>query len=151
MSKLIRRNYFPANNVVGSLLEQFFNTVQNQDENDTSFIETSSWAPSVDLKEESDRFLVIADLPGVKKEDMNISLENHVLTIKGERNIEKTENQKTYTRRERVQGQFYRRFYLPETADDNQISARYTNGVLEIIIPKKEKAAPKKIDISVAE
>lgn len=151
MTKLVRRNYFPANNVVGSLLEQFFNTIQDQDESDASFIETSSWAPAVDLKEESDRFLVIADLPGVKREDMNISLENHVLTIKGERNVEKTENQKTYTRRERVYGQFYRRFYLPETADDNQISARYTNGVLEIIIPKKEKAAPKKIDISVAE
>ncbi|KTD58121.1 heat shock protein, Hsp20 family [Legionella sainthelensi] len=149
MSNLVRRTYFPTYNVVGSLLDQFFNTVQG--EHDTSFIETSSWAPSVDLKEESARFLVIADLPGVKKEDMDISLENHVLTIKGKRDIEKTENQKHYTRRERVQGQFYRRFYLPETADDKQISARYTNGVLEIIIPKKENETPKKIDISVAE
>lgn len=73
---------------------------------------------------------------------MDISLENHVLTIKGERHIEK-QKIKNYTRRERVQGQFYRRFYLPETADDKQISARYTNGVLEITIPKKEKETPK--------
>lgn len=97
MSNLVRKTYFPTYNVVGSLLDQFFNTVQ--EEHDTSFIETSSWAPSVDLKEESARFLVIADLPGIKKEDMDISLENHVLTIKGERHIEKTENQKNYTKR----------------------------------------------------
>ena len=133
---------------MGHLLNDFFN-LQKQD--DSSFIETSTWLPLVDIKEEKDCFLVIADVPGVKKEDINISLEQHVLTLKGERQLEKTEQNQEYTRRERTQGQFYRRFSLPQTADDAKITARYAQGVLEIKIPKKEAATEKKIEISVEE
>lgn len=133
---------------MGHLLDDFFN-LQKQD--DSSCIETSTWSPLVDIKEEKDCFLVLADVPGVKKEDITISLEQHVLTLKGERQFEKTEQHQGYTRRERVQGQFYRRFSLPQTADDAKITARYTHGVLEIKIPKKEAASEKKIEISVEE
>lgn len=142
----LRKNYFPMYRDMGDMLENFLTPQQN---NDASYIETSSWAPLVDIKEESDRFLVMADLPGVKKEDIQISLEQHTLTLKGERHFEKSENKNGYTRRERTQGQFYRRFSLPQTADDAKISAKYTHGVLEIVIPKKEPAVEKKIDISV--
>lgn len=133
---------------MGQLFDNFFN-LQKQD--DSSYIETSTWSPLVDIKEEKDCFLVIADVPGVKKEDIDISLENHVLTLKGERQFEKTEQHQGYTRRERTQGQFYRRFSLPQTADDAKITARYTQGVLEIRIPKREAATEKKIEISVEE
>lgn len=132
---------------MGHLLDDFFN-LQKQDD---SSIETSTWSPLVDIKEEKDCFLVIADIPGVKKEDISISLEQHVLTLKGERQFEKTEQHQGYTRKERTQGQFYRRFSLPQTADDAKITARYTHGVLEIKIPKKEATAEKKIEISVEE
>jgi HSP20 family protein len=142
------RRSMPMYRDMGQLFDNFFN-LQKQD--DSSYIETSTWSPLVDIKEEKDCFLVIADVPGVKKEDIDISLENHVLTLKGERQFEKTEQHQGYTRRERTQGQFYRRFSLPQTADDAKITARYTHGVLEIRIPKREAATEKKIEISVEE
>lgn len=142
------RKPMPMYRDMGHFLDDFFN-LQKQD--DSSYIETSTWSPLVDIKEEKDCFLVIADVPGVKKEDINISLEQHVLTLKGERQFEKTEQYQGYTRRERTQGQFYRRFSLPQTADDAKITARYTHGVLEIKIPKKEAGIEKKIEISVEE
>ncbi|WP_028387579.1 Hsp20/alpha crystallin family protein [Legionella fairfieldensis] len=142
----LRKNYFPIYREVEDMLEKFLTSQQS---NDASFIETSSWAPLVDVKEEKSRFLVIADLPGVKKEDIHISLEEHILTLKGERNFEKEESKGCYTRRERAQGQFYRRFSLPQTADDANITAKYTHGVLEISIPKKEITAEKKIEVNI--
>ena len=142
------RRPLPMYHEMGSLLDNFFNPQQRDD---VSFIETSTWSPLVDIKEEKDCFLVLADIPGVKKEEVSISLEQHVLTLKGERHFEKTEHQNGYTRRERVQGQFYRRFSLPQTADDAKITARYIYGVLEIKIPKKEAATEKKIEITVEE
>lgn len=142
------RRTFPMTRDMNSLLEYFFNP-QLQD--DASFIETGTWVPLVDIKEEKERFLVIADIPGVKKEDVDISLEQHVLTLKGVRNLDKTEHHNGYSRRERAQGQFYRRFSLPQTADDAKITASYAHGVLEISIPKKEAATQKKIEISVEE
>ncbi len=142
------RRTMPMYRDMGQMFDDFFN-LQKQD--DSSYIETSTWSPLVDIKEEKDCFLVIADVPGVKKEHIDISLENHVLTLKGERQFEKTEHHQGYTRRERTQGQFYRRFSLPQTADDAKITARYNHGVLEIRIPKREAATEKKIEISVEE
>ncbi|MBA4696915.1 MAG: Hsp20/alpha crystallin family protein [Legionella sp.] len=139
------RNTFSMQpNAMKSLLEQLFQTHNRED---GSYIETSTWAPLVDIKEDHNGFLVIADIPGVKKEDISITLENHVLTLKGERHSENANEKEGYTRIERPEGSFYRRFSLPQTADDDNISARYTQGVLEIRIPKKEKRE-KKIDIA---
>lgn len=146
MNTLIKT--MPMYRDMGHLLNDFFN-IQKQD--DSSYIETSSWSPLVDIKEEKDCFLVIADVPGANKEDIDISLENHVLTLKGQRHFEQTVQHQGYTRRERTQGQFYRRFSLPQTADDAKITARYIHGVLEIRIPKREAATEKKIEISVEE
>ncbi|MCW8408266.1 Hsp20/alpha crystallin family protein [Legionella sp. PATHC035] len=144
---IVRRDYFPVYNEIGSLLDNFFRGHQT----DSSIVDTSTWAPPVDIKEEKDRFLVLADIPGVNKEDIQISLEHNILTLRGERYFEKTENKDDYTRMERSQGHFYRRFSLPQTADDAKISAKYKQGVLEISIPKKEMAVEKKIDITVEE
>lgn len=133
---------------MGQFFDDFFN-LQKQD--DTSYIETSAWSPLVDIKDEKDCFLVIADVPGIKKEDFSISIEQQVLTLKGERPFEQTEQQQSWTRRERPQGQFYRRFSLPQSVDNAKITARYAHGVLEIRIPKREAAAEKKVEISVEE
>ncbi|WP_131782010.1 Hsp20/alpha crystallin family protein [Legionella gresilensis] len=145
----LKRDYFPSlYRDINSLWDNF---LRGQQQDDSSFVTTSTWAPSVDIKEDKNQFVVIADIPGVNKEDIHISLENNLLTIQGERNFDKTEEKNGYTRVERAQGQFYRRFSLPQTADDAKISAKYKQGVLEIIIPKKEAALEKKIDIQVEE
>ncbi|OJA00698.1 heat-shock protein Hsp20 [Rickettsiella grylli] len=114
---------------------------------DSSTVETSHWAPAVDIKEEPTCFLLFADIPGVDPKDIEISMENGILTIKGERVATHTEEKKGYTRVERSQGCFYRRFALPDTADADKITAEGKQGVLKIIIPKREKAAAKKIKV----
>ena len=84
---IIRRDFYPLQKELTSLFENFLKAQPD----DTSFVDTGSWAPAVDIKEEKDRFLVIADVPGVKIEDIHISLENNILTIHGERRLEKKE------------------------------------------------------------
>lgn len=114
-----------------------------------SAIATSSWVPSVDIKEEENRFVIHADIPGVDPKDIEVTMENGVLTIKGERNGETKEERKNYKRIERVRGAFYRRFSLPDTADAEKITAVGKHGVLEVIIPKREIAQPRKINVDV--
>lgn len=114
---------------------------------DNSNVVTSQWRPAVDIKEEENRFLIQADVPGVDPKDIEITMDNGVLTIRGERADETRKEGEGYTRVERVRGSFYRRFSLPDTADADHIEAQGKNGVLEVVIPKKEKAKPKRITI----
>jgi HSP20 family protein len=114
----------------------------------SSRIATAEWAPAVDIKEEQDRFVIHADIPGVNPEDIDVNMENGVLTIKGEKNTEAKTEKENYKRVERIYGSFYRRFSLPETADNNAISAKAKNGVLDIVIPKREAVKPKKISVT---
>lgn len=114
---------------------------------DSSLVETSHWAPAVDIKEEPTRFVLFADIPGVDPKDIEISMENGILTIKGERAAIRTEENEGYTRIERSKGNFYRRFALPDTANADKITAEGKQGVLRIIIPKRDKAAAKKIKV----
>jgi len=109
-----------------------------------------AWLPSVDVSEEEQRFVVHVDLPGVDKKDIEITAEKGVLTIKGERRSEVKSNDKTYERVERVAGTFVRRFTLPETAQAEGITAKQTNGVLEVSIPKQPQAQPKRIEVQAA-
>jgi HSP20 family protein len=117
-------------------------------ENDNSNVVTSRWRPAVDIKEETDRFVIHADLPGVDPKDIDITMEGGMLTIKGERQSESREETDGYKRVERVAGTFYRRFSLPDTADADRIGAKGKNGVLEVIIPKQEKVQPRKITVN---
>ncbi len=115
--------------------------------NDASNIVTSHWRPAVDIKEETNRFLITADLPGVDPKDIEITMENGVLTIKGERTSEATEEKEGYKRVERVSGTFYRRFSLPDSADAENIEATGKDGVLTITLPKHEKVQPRRIEV----
>ncbi len=119
--------------------------VSNEDEETN--VATSAWMPSVDIKEEKERFVIQADIPGVDPKDIEITMEKGVLSIRGERNYETSEDRKDYKRVERVRGTFYRRFSLPETADADKISATGKHGVLEIVIPKQAVAQPRKIEV----
>lgn len=120
--------------------------VENAD-NDSSDIVTSHWRPAVDIREEKDRFVIEADLPGVDPKDIEVTMENGVLTLKGERRFEKDTSGDNYKRVERAYGVFYRRFSLPDSANPEKIEARGKNGVLEIILPKQEKVRPRRIDV----
>ncbi|MDZ7828406.1 MAG: Hsp20/alpha crystallin family protein [Halofilum sp. (in: g-proteobacteria)] len=113
----------------------------------SSNVATSDWVPVVDIKEEKDRFVLHADLPGVKREDIDITMEDGVLSIRGERRLEEIQEEGEYKRIERAYGSFYRRFSLPDTADADNISARSTDGVLEVVIPKRESVKPRRIEI----
>lgn len=109
---------------------------------------TAQWAPTVDIKEEADKFVIHADIPGVKPEDIDVYMENGVLTIKGEKHTEATAEDKNYKRIERSFGSFYRRFSLPDSADADKIAAHSGLGVLNITIPKREAVQPRKINVS---
>jgi len=113
-----------------------------------STIATSAWVPRVDLKEESNQFMIEVDIPGVEPKDIEITMENGVLTIKGERRIEhKKEDKNIYKRVERLHGAFHRRFSLPETADPDKITANGKHGVLQIVIPKRQVVQARKISV----
>ena len=116
-------------------------------EGDPSNVVTSHWRPAVDVKEEDDRYVIYADLPGIEPKDIDITMEDGMLTIKGHRESEKRDERLGYTRVERMAGSFYRRFSLPDTANSEGINARGKKGVLEIVIPKQEKAQPRKITV----
>ncbi|MEE8328197.1 MAG: Hsp20/alpha crystallin family protein [Nitrosomonadaceae bacterium] len=107
----------------------------------------TDWVPAVDIKEVRDAYEVVADVPGVEPKDIDVSLDDGVLTVKGERKSESKDEGEGYTRTERTYGSFYRRFTLPDTADADNISAKTEHGVLKLRIPKKEKALPKKISV----
>jgi HSP20 family protein len=107
------------------------------------------WVPAVDIKEEDEQFVLHADLPGVAPEDIEVSMENGMLTISGHRHSESKTEEENYRRIERSSGDFYRRFSLPENTDPDNITANGKNGVLEIVIPKVQKAEGKKIDVQV--
>ncbi|MGA2023802.1 MAG: Hsp20/alpha crystallin family protein [Steroidobacteraceae bacterium] len=106
-----------------------------------------TWIPSVDVQEESDKFIVRADLPGVESKDISITADNRVLTLRGERHFERKTNQKGFERLERIEGAFLRRFTLPNNVQDDQIKARHVNGVLEVTIPKVPAPEPRRVSV----
>jgi HSP20 family protein len=114
---------------------------------DESSVATAQWVPSVDIQEKDDQFVINADIPGVKPEEVEVKMENGALTIQGERRSEQRKEENGYRRVECSYGSFYRRFALPDTADANKIQAKAKNGVLEISIGKREAAKPKAIKV----
>ena len=110
---------------------------------------TTEWTPAADVMETKDAIIVRAELPGITEKDIHVEFENGLLTLRGERKIEKETNEKNYRRIERTYGKFIRTFSLPPNVDDKKIVAGYANGLLEVEIPKKEEAKPKTINVEV--
>ena len=110
----------------------------------------TSWAPAVDIFETEHELVVNADLPGVNPNELDIRVENNILTIRGERKFEKTANESNYLRVERSYGTFARSFSLSNTVKSEAIKADYQNGVLKLSIPKREEAKPKQIKVTVS-
>jgi HSP20 family protein len=107
------------------------------------------WLPPVDILESKDGYLIRAELPGMKKEDFNLEVNDGTLTVSGERKAETLSNGVEYQRSERVHGKFSRSFYLPQTVKQEGIKASYRDGILEIHVPKTEEAKPRQIAIAV--
>ena len=113
-------------------------------------ITVAEWAPLVDITEDDKDYLIKAELPEVKKEDVKVAVENGVLTISGERKSEKEEKNKKFHRIERAYGSFERSFIVPDDADADKVNAEFKDGVLKVHLPKSEKAKPKQIEVKVA-
>ena len=109
----------------------------------------TTWAPAVDINETEHELVVKADLPGVDPKDLDIRVENNVLTIRGERKFEKNLNEENYLRVERAYGSFSRSFSLANSVNPEGIKADYENGVLTLNIPKREEAKPKQVKVNV--
>jgi HSP20 family protein len=139
---------WPAQARVHDDLKQIFDRfLNNTDSPDESAVVTSQWVPRVDIKEEADRFLIMADLPGVDPQHVEVLMDKGILSIKGERSSEATEQSERFSRIERRYGSFHRRFALPDTADAEGIVATGHNGVLEVVIPKRPESTPRRIQV----
>jgi HSP20 family protein len=108
---------------------------------------TTTWSPAVDIFETENEIMVKAELPGVERKDITLSLDNNVLTLKGERRFEKETRQENYHRIERAYGGFQRAFSIPAIVEEDKIRADYKDGILTIALPKKEPVKPKQIKI----
>jgi HSP20 family protein len=111
---------------------------------------TSNWMPAVDIADDEKAYHVHVDLPGVDADDIDVAMDNGVLTIKGKRESEDSQEGPNWKRIERVRGTFFRRFTLPENVDADNIQARCRNGVLEVTVPKREEQPGKRIKVEQA-
>jgi HSP20 family protein len=130
------------------VLDEAFNTWPFQQ--DESGAITSAWYPAVDVFEDADAVKIVAELPGVKPEDVKLSLEGNTLTIRGEKKQQAEERSERVHRYERSYGSFERAFVLPSTVDGEKVSADYRDGVLTVTVPKAERARPREIPVRTA-
>jgi HSP20 family protein len=153
MNALTRWDPFKEMDDVQHRLANFFSLVSGRaTAGGQELMTVAKWAPSVDISEDNKEWLLKADLPEVKKEDVKVTVENGVLTVTGERQFEKEEKDKKYHRIERSYGNFLRSFTLPEGTDGAKVSAEFKDGVLKVHLPKSEeaKAKAKTINVKVA-
>ena len=115
---------------------------------DDEGIGRGAWAPSVDIYENKDQIVLEAELPGMKQEDFDLSIENNVITLRGERKFQKTDETDNYHRVERSYGAFTRSFTLPQTVSAEGATAEYNNGVLRVTLPKREETKSRRIQVT---
>jgi len=137
-------DFFGIQRDINRLFDNFFRGGVQGDETFSSY-----WTPAVDIAEQENEYLVKMELPGVNKEDVKISLESNILTIRGEKKQEKEEKNKSLHRVERSYGSFQRSFTLPTSVKSDKIDAFFEGGVLSVTLPKMEEAKPKQIEVKV--
>ncbi|HEX6928803.1 MAG TPA: Hsp20/alpha crystallin family protein [Gammaproteobacteria bacterium] len=136
---------FGGLNQLHNEINRLFDSINSYDEEGGT--PATDWMPAVDVTEEENRYVLHADVPGVDPKDIEITLENGVLTLRGRRETTRNNGHQGYRRVERTVGSFFRRFTLPDTADAEKISAESKHGVLELVIPKQEKVQPRRISV----
>jgi HSP20 family protein len=132
---------------LNSVLDEAFNSWPFQSEQNGTL--TSAWLPACDVFEDKDAVKIVAEVPGVQPEDVKISLENNVLTVRGEKKQQAEESTERVHRYERTYGTFERSFALPSSVDPERIVADYAHGILTVTIPKAERARPREIPVKV--
>jgi HSP20 family protein len=147
MNHLRHSGWKQHHNPLQDELQQVFERFFGDNETDSSSVVTSQWVPRVDIKEEANRFVIFADLPGVDPSTIEVDMDKGVLSIKGERKAESKAEGERWSRNERAHGVFYRRFALPDSANPDGIEATGKHGVLEISIPKRPEASPRRINV----
>lgn len=130
-------------------LNRFFGRAAVPSATDNEMLKMADWTPSADIHETDNAYVIKAEIPGVKKEDVKVTVEDGVLTIRGERKAEKEETGKKFHRIERSYGSFLRSFRMPDMADDGTAKAEFKDGMLNITLPKSEKARTKAVNIEV--
>jgi len=105
------------------------------------------WAPNTDMSEDENEYVIKMDIPGMTKDDIEVNFEDNRITIRGERSEEEKEEKKDYIRKERYKGSFYRSFTIPKTVDEDQIKAKFEEGVLKVNLPKAEVSKPKEVKV----
>lgn len=130
-------------NEVEKLFDDFFTTASLEPTGERN------WTPAVDIIEENDKYLLKAELPGIKEKDIRLNVENNTLTLQGERKEEKEIKEGKCHRTERFYGTFYRAFQLPNNLETDKIKAHYKDGILEVELPKSAESKPKQIEIKV--
>lgn len=144
-----RREGFSNLEQIQNEVNRLFNTSLSRWMDDDRGLMESAWNPAVEMRESKDSIVVIADLPGVAKEDIDVSVHGDQLTVKGEKKQEKEDKDKGYVRTERFYGSFTRSVTLPCEVDASRVDASYKDGVLKLVLPKKEEAKPKQIQVKV--
>ena len=147
---LVRWDPFRELEEVSDRLNRMFARPATRTANGKETMIVADWVPSVDISESDGEYQIKAEIPDVKKEDVKVTLEDGVLTIQGERKHEQEEKGKKYHRIERSYGSFVRTFSLPDVIDEEKVKAEFKDGVLNLSLPKSEKAKPKAIDVKVA-
>lgn len=146
MKTLTRWEPFRGVNTLQDQINRLFDDIVGRANEESSL---TAWAPAVDIYETEHELIVKADLPEVDPKDLDVRVENNVLTIRGERKFEKKVDEENYLRVERAYGSFSRSFSLANTVNSEAIKADYHNGVLTLSIPKREEAKPKQIKVNV--
>jgi len=150
MNALVRWNPFREMEELQNRMSGFFGWTPGRVNGGQESMALAEWTPSVDITEDDREWVIKADLPEVKKEDVKVIVENGVLRITGERKLEKEEKSKKYHPVEWSYGSFVRSFVLPDGADGSKVDAAFKDGVLKVRLPKNEKAKPKAIEVKVA-
>ncbi len=147
---LVKWDPFRELEEVSNRLNRLFWRPQAQAESGQEMLALADWTPSVDISETDVSYLVKAEIPGVKKEDVKVTIQDGMLTIQGERRQEKEEKGKKFHRVERSYGSFMRSFRVPDDADESSVKAEFKDGVLNVTLVKSKKAKPKSIEVSVS-
>lgn len=135
---------------VSNRLNRLFGRSLARTESAADTLAMNDWTPSTDISETDTAYLIKAEIPGVNREDVKVTLQDGMLTIRGERHQEKEEKDKKFHRIERSYGSFVRSFRMPDDADESAVKAEFKDGMLNVTMGKSEKAKPKAIEVSVS-
>lgn len=147
---LVKWDPFRELEEVSNQLNRMFGRASAPSASDNGMLKVADWAPSVDISETDSAYLIKGEIPGVKKEDVKVTIQDGMLTIQGERKQEKEEKGKKFHRVECSYGSFVRSFRVPDDADENKVKAEFKDGMINVTLPKSAKAKTKAINVSVS-